>query len=65
MPNVYCNKGDSCNFIHEPKFQGREIPRDELARIRNSNMQKFQHLYINSYSIQQQQQQQYQAALQY
>ncbi|CDW77712.1 UNKNOWN [Stylonychia lemnae] len=37
----YCNKGDSCHFIHEPRYKGRDIPRDELNRIKSQNMHKF------------------------
>ena len=26
----FCNRGDICHFIHESKFRGRDIPREDL-----------------------------------
>lgn len=40
-PHGFCNRGDMCNFIHEQKFLGRDIPRDDLMQIRNENMIKY------------------------
>ena len=36
-----CLRGDTCHFIHDPAYQGQEIPRDVLLRIRHDNLQKF------------------------
>ncbi|TNV82917.1 hypothetical protein FGO68_gene12772 [Halteria grandinella] len=52
----YCSKGDSCHFIHEPQYQGREIPRDEMPMIRNKNQNRLRTLVEQSYQYQQQQQ---------
>lgn len=31
----FCNRGDICHFIHESRFRGRDIPREDLFQIRN------------------------------
>jgi len=37
----FCIKGDICNFIHDERFKGNDIPREELYRIRAENVQKY------------------------
>eukprot|EP00347_Sterkiella_histriomuscorum_P003019 403365902 len=53
----YCNKGDTCHFVHEPKFKGRDIPRDDLFRIRAQNQIKYQSMNNGAMMWQQQQHQ--------
>lgn len=55
----YCNKGELCHFIHEPMYQGREIPRDELPTIRMKNQARLKVMVEQTYNYQQQQNQMY------
>ena len=31
-----CNRGELCHFIHDPKYEGKEIP-----KFANNNMNRF------------------------
>ena len=37
MRGGFCLKGDGCNFIHVDGYQGMEVPREVLYRIRAEN----------------------------
>eukprot|EP00347_Sterkiella_histriomuscorum_P021810 403332689 len=41
-----CSRGDTCHFIHEPQYQGVDLPREIMMKIREENKLKNQQMMI-------------------